>query len=163
MTLPASGPISLGQVAAELGIALPLSLGDSRVRTLAGVPSGPITMGQLRGKSAQAPQGPFTATSEDGFGDGDSSNGGGTVFCSPSVTPAGGSGGYTYLWSFTSNPSSCSLGNASSAFCNVSHSYPRYGNGGADSTLQCVITDSGGQSITKSNIGAHLTWANGNL
>lgn len=52
MTLPASGPITLGQVAAELGIGLPLSLGDPRVRALAGVPSGPISLGQLRGKSA---------------------------------------------------------------------------------------------------------------
>jgi len=163
MTTPSSGPISLSDVAAELGIGMPLSLGDPRVRALAGVPSGPISLGQLRGKSAQAPQGPLTATTEDGYGDGDSSGGGGTAFCAPSVTPTGGSGGYTYVWSFTSNPSNCALGSSASSACSVSRSYPRFGNGGADATLECVITDSSGQSITKSNIGAHLTWANGNL
>lgn len=158
--LPLTGPISIGMVAAELGIGLPLSLGDARVRALAGVPSGPISLGQLRSKSAQ---GPLTASSEDGYGDRDSSNGGGTASCSPSVSAAGGSGGYTYLWSFTSNPSSCSLGSATSAVCSVSRSYPRFGSGDADATLQCVITDSSGQSITKSGISAYLTWANGNL
>lgn len=55
MALPSSGNITLGQVAAELGIATPLTLGDSRVRELAGVASGPITLGALRGKSAYTP------------------------------------------------------------------------------------------------------------
>lgn len=51
MTLQSVRPISIGNVATELGIGLPLSLGDSRVRTLAGVPSGAISLGQLLGKS----------------------------------------------------------------------------------------------------------------
>lgn len=54
MTTP-TGDITVGQVAAELGIGLPLTLGDSRVRALAGVASGPISLGQLRGKSAYTP------------------------------------------------------------------------------------------------------------
>jgi hypothetical protein len=53
MTLPSSGPISMSQVAAELGIsATGLSLNDSRVRALAGKPSGAISMNDLHGKSA---------------------------------------------------------------------------------------------------------------
>lgn len=52
MALPTTGAITLGQVAAELNIALPLTLGDSRVRALAGKPSGAISLGDLRGKSA---------------------------------------------------------------------------------------------------------------
>lgn len=53
MTLPATGPISMSQVATELGIsATGLSLNDSRVRALAGKPSGAISMADLRGKSA---------------------------------------------------------------------------------------------------------------
>lgn len=53
MTLPASGPISMSDIAAELGIsAQGLSLGDSRVRALAGKPSGPISFSDLYGKSA---------------------------------------------------------------------------------------------------------------
>lgn len=51
MTLPATGNISLGMVGLELGIAMPLSLGDSRVRTLAGKPSGAISLTDLRGKT----------------------------------------------------------------------------------------------------------------
>ena len=53
MTLPSSGPITMAQVAAELGIsASGLSLNDSRVRQLAGKPSGAISMADLRGKSS---------------------------------------------------------------------------------------------------------------
>lgn len=52
MTLPSTGPISMSQVATELGIsATGLSLNDSRVRALAGKPSGTISMSDLRGKS----------------------------------------------------------------------------------------------------------------
>jgi hypothetical protein len=55
VTLPTSGSISMSQVAAELGIsATGLSLNDSRVRSLAGKPSGAISMSDLRGKSASA-------------------------------------------------------------------------------------------------------------
>lgn len=53
MALPSSGPITMAQVAAELGIsASGLSLDDSRVRQLAGRPSGSISMSDLLGKSS---------------------------------------------------------------------------------------------------------------
>ncbi|MFA7258067.1 MAG: hypothetical protein WC013_00965 [Aeromonas bestiarum] len=52
MTLPASGAISIAQVATELGIgAAGLSLNDSRVRNLFGKPSGIIRMSDGHGKS----------------------------------------------------------------------------------------------------------------
>lgn len=53
MTLPSSGPISLSQVAVEIGLAAnaPISLDHATVRALAGKPSGPISLGDLLGKT----------------------------------------------------------------------------------------------------------------
>lgn len=53
MALPSSGSITIAQIATELGLSLPLDLTDSRVRALAGKPSGSITMpNDLWGKSS---------------------------------------------------------------------------------------------------------------
>ncbi|MCZ8322109.1 MAG: hypothetical protein O9296_11080 [Novosphingobium sp.] len=56
MTLQSSGPISLGNVALELGrtSTTTTSLGESAVRTLAGVASGPISLSNLYGKSNES-------------------------------------------------------------------------------------------------------------
>ena len=56
MTLQSSGPISLGNVAVELGRAstTTTSLGEAAVRTLAGIASGPITLSNLYGKSNES-------------------------------------------------------------------------------------------------------------
>jgi hypothetical protein len=53
MTLPASGPISFNQINVELGVAgtTSASLGQTSYRTLAGVPSGTISMSNFYGKS----------------------------------------------------------------------------------------------------------------
>lgn len=54
MALPSTGAISLSQVNTELGKASTavITLGDSNVRALAGIPTGPISMADLRGKTA---------------------------------------------------------------------------------------------------------------
>lgn len=53
MTLPVSGAISLGNINIELGVGSGVirSLGDSNVRTLAGISSGAISLGNFYGKS----------------------------------------------------------------------------------------------------------------
>lgn len=55
MTLPVSGAISLNQVNVELGLAgtTLISMNQASVRTLAGVPSGAISMQNLQGKANQ--------------------------------------------------------------------------------------------------------------
>ena len=55
MALPASGAISLNNVNVELGLSgtAAITMNDSAVRSLAGVPSGQISMSNLQGKSAQ--------------------------------------------------------------------------------------------------------------
>lgn len=57
MTLQSSGAISLSNVNTELGrsATATISLGEAAVRTLAGVPSGPISLSDLYGKSNAPP------------------------------------------------------------------------------------------------------------
>lgn len=150
--IPASGPVTLGQVAAELGIALPLSLGDARVRGMAGVPSGPISLGQLRGKSS------VSATGNNASGYAYAGATGGTVACSPSVTVTGGSGTIAYLWEFTSNPNACALSASTSATCSVSHGYSKSTVGSASAVLRCTVSDGAGASVVVNNITADLSW-----
>lgn len=53
MTLPASFPLSMSQIATELGTSLPLSLLDTRVRGLAQVASGQVSFSNLLGKTGR--------------------------------------------------------------------------------------------------------------
>jgi hypothetical protein len=161
MTLQASGVISLTDVMNEIrlvnaGRAYPISLGDADVRALAGVPSGAISLSSLYGKSSYIPMN-VTGNSDS---HGASSASGGTVTCHPSVSVTNGSGGYTYSWSFISNPNSCGLGASTSAACNVSHGYTTNANGGATATLQCIVNDNTGHVVTATGITAALDWSN---
>lgn len=54
MTLPASGPMTMGQIAFEVNVSSTgLSLNHSWVRTLAGLLSGPIGFANLQGKTGR--------------------------------------------------------------------------------------------------------------
>ena len=165
MTLPTSGAISLAQIAAELGIGLPLSLTDSRVLALAGKSAPPVTMpGDFYGKSANtgpAPT-PFSVTKRDGSGTANSTNVSGTVTAQPSVQETGGVGPYSRTWSFTENPSNCTLADASSATCTVWKTFVRNSSGEAHAVLQCVSMDSAGGVVTTTGINADLEWTSTN-
>lgn len=156
--IPLDGPVSIGRVAQELGIPLPLSLGDSRVRALAGKPSGPISLGDLRGKSAIPP---FSLTANNASQTADTRFSDGTVSCAPGVTRVGGTGTVSYSWVVLSNPSNATvtLGNGPSV--TVSKSYRRNENGFAQVQLRCTGVDQAGQQRTVDVVGT-LEW-NGNL
>lgn len=154
MTLPASGSISLGDVMTELrvtnpGRAYPISLGDSDVRALAGVPSGAISLSNLYGKSS------YIAMTVTGIDDTTSMAGNttGTSYTGhthPSVSVSGGSGGYTYLWSITGG-SGFTLTSSTLQTCDVAHSVPALGYSGT-CTLSCAVTDSTSHTVTATGV-----------
>lgn len=76
-----------------------------------------------------------------------------TGYCYPAVYVAGGAGGYFYSWSFTNNPGGYALSSATASSCTVSHAIGKFGFDGT-AVLQCVISDSAGQTLTISNVSA---------
>lgn len=163
MTLPLSGPMSLTDVMTELrleapGRAYPIALGDDDVRALAEIPSGPISMNNLYGKSSY-PQMIIVPTNGSGLFS--SAASGGTASCTPSVSVSAGDPPYTYLWSFTSNPNGCTLSFATSSSCQVSKTYGLLENGSANAVLQCQVTDSTAHVKTQTGVNAFLVWDNG--
>lgn len=147
MTLP-TGAISLSQVNAELSQAAtaPISLGQTHVRNLAGVPSGPISMSNLRGKSAYTP---MTVVGYDVY---DNDYATGTQYTDnwyPQVAvTAGGVPGFTYLWTFISNPNSFTLVTNNIATGRVSHLVSKFGFTGS-CTLNCRVTDGSGNYVDR--------------
>lgn len=117
MALPASGPISLAQVRTELGLSGPISLGQSQVRSLAGVASGPISLSNLHGKSAALPSLTVNKSSNASGSDETSSPGGATTVNTNTVTctASGGSGSYTYAWTYVSGEAATVLSPSSNA------------------------------------------------
>jgi hypothetical protein len=142
MSLPASGSISMSQIAAELSIGSGgLNLNDSRVRGLAGIGSGTISFSSLRGKSNVQP---LTATSSGTDGSAISASGGGVVTGSVTANPSGSTGSYTYAWVIISG--NASLVDASSQTCSVTGSYAKLQSYIRNISLQCTVT-SGSTSV----------------
>lgn len=161
MTLPTSGPISIGSVAAELGIGLPLSLGDSRVRELAGVPSGPISLGNLYGKtagSAAPPPSPLTVQTAGGQGSRSTNAGNVVVSCTVSANASGGTGALTYQWEFISNPGQFVLSNSNQATAGVSKSVARFSSGSGTAGLRVTVRDQAGAVVSAEPVYATLEW-----
>lgn len=164
MTTPTSGAITIGQAAAEAGVGLPASLGDAALRALAGVPSGPISLGDLYGKSAGTPPAapsPLTVQTQDGSGYADSSTAAGAVSCQVTATVTGGTGTITHLWEFISNPGQATLSNSNSASARVSRNYARYSSGSAEAQLRYTVRDSTGAQVVAQPVTATLEWNSG--
>jgi hypothetical protein len=143
MTLPASGAITIAQVAAELGIsATGLNLNDSRVRTLAGVPSGAISLNNLHGKT----QGAVMSVAAPNVQVFKAGTGTGTVSGSSTATPTGGTGPYSYSWAVSGVTSGITINNAAIA----NPIWSRLCANGTDyvSTWICTVTDSAARTAT---------------
>lgn len=156
MTLPVSGPISMYQVRDEMWLQQygdqihTWSVGLSQARDLAGVPSGPISLANLRGKgSSGALSGSATGSTVSGQSSTiNSTNWSGNA----TANPTGGSGGYTYSWTI-SGPGT--LTSATSQTCSVSRTAIKNGTLSGTTTATCVIRDSAGTTVT---VSANITW-----
>jgi hypothetical protein len=157
MTLPASGSITLAQVAGELGISLPLSLGDSRVLALAGKSGLPISLSDLYGKSGQAPRSATASGSDQQY---NSASAPGTGSATGTVFPAGGSGGYSFAWSLVSSTNSPTVGALNASTVGITKSYNRNANGSASATFNVTVTDSQGHTYTVNGVTLSIEWYN---
>ena len=156
MALPGSGPISIGMVAGELGIGLPLSLGDSRVRALAGTVSGPISLGQLRGKSAYTPMAVSTVGASSGPVASD--NSAGTVIGTATSRVSGGVGPFTYSWAILQNTNAVQVGPTNGPELSGSKSFTRQSSGSASVVARLTVTDSTARSVTSVETYIDLYW-----
>ena len=154
MTLPASGPITMQMVATELGIgATGLNLNDSRVRALAGRPSGAISMADLRGKSNYIPMSLSLWSNESGISDPlqwfprvePVSN---YVYnCSIQAIVSNGKGPFSYVFSKQGGTGTFTYNND---VANWAISINRFQQPGlvTAGNITCVVTDSTGQQIS---------------
>jgi hypothetical protein len=152
MTLPVSAPITLAQVMTELrtvtpGRAYPIALGDADVRALAGVPSGPISLTNLLGKSAYvAMSGSVSNPSTTAAINGSVNY---TKNVAVSVSFTGGLAPFSYAWSLVSGDGTVTATNAAST--NANFLVNRFSSPGEVMTLiaQCIVTDATAATLTR--------------
>lgn len=152
MTISATPPISLSNVLAELrvtnpGRSLPISLGDSDVRALAGVPSGPVSLSHLLGKTSYIAMSGSVADVEDIDVITGSNH---TAYVPIGVSFSGGLAPFSYAWTRLSGEGSVVAANA--ATTNAAFSVNRFAESGTvmSQVVRCQVTDATGAVLTAS-------------
>ena len=148
MTLQTSGNISLGDIAAEFGGSLPYTLGDYYAggayvpSGTSGIPSsGNISLGDFYGASAYTPL-TLNISSIFEYGSANQARIYGTLYSNE----GGGSGSYTYAWSYVSGSTLPSI-DGSSTSDNLNLSCPTPGASGSHATVyRCIVTDANDSS-----------------
>jgi hypothetical protein len=91
----------------------------------------------------------MTVTPHDGNAFYNSTDSGGVGSAAPSVSVADGSGGYTYTWSFVDNWGGLAFSGATNGpSCIVQRNYSKMSDALYGATLQCVVTDNTGHTVT---------------
>lgn len=152
MTIRSTPPISLSDVLAELrtvnpGRSLPISLGDPDVRALAGVPSGPIVLSNLYGKSSYIAMSASINNVSGSAAAGPTSNY--QARLAIGINLSGGKAPFTYAWSHVSGDGSVQALNAASSTADFI--VPRFSSPGdvQSQVVQCTVTDVTGAQITR--------------
>lgn len=148
MTLPTSGIITFADINIELGKSATdsISLNDSDVRSLAGVPSGTIRMSDFYGKSAAAP---LSASIDPDFVSGNCNGNSCTATTgAATVTVIGGNSPYSYQWERVSGDvfNINSINNATTTFNRIGTDQFFMG------TYRCRVTDSNSNVALTNNI-----------
>lgn len=155
MTTPAPGqPIGLTDVLTELritnpGRALPISLGDADVRALAGIPSGPISLGDCSGKTNAPGYTPMSGNFNSNTVDSNANPPANTTVHAPvSVTIAGDTAPISYTW--TKDSGDGTLFPANSANVDVTFVNARFSAPGNDQqcNIRCVARDAANNTLT---------------
>lgn len=149
--ISATPPISMADVMTELrlstpGRAYPISLGDADVRALAGVPSGPVSLSDLLGKSS------YTAMAGTLADVNDSASIGATNYqydVPVSIVVSGGAAPFTYTWSQVTGSGSVVAANSASTVARFTIS--RFSEPGdvVSQVVQCIVTDDKGNSLSR--------------
>jgi hypothetical protein len=154
MALPSTGSLSMSQVNVELSRAAnaTISLGESAVRALAGVPSGTISFQDLRGKSALSVSANNVSGSASGFASSGFVSTGG-----PNTTVTGGTSPFTFSWARISGSTVPQISSATAQ--NPGWSNANTPEGTNTATWRVTVTDANSNTAT-ADITVTLTWIN---